>query len=106
MHVVTVRCVGCGDSTEVGRGKLRTRAQAPELDEAFGGKTVSRKQVDEWLGGMGSEDEHEEEDEEEEEEQEEEAARPGLKTKTAMEAEKLHRELMDADKQAPRKPSK
>ena len=94
-------------STNVGRGELRIRSEAPELDDEFGGKEVSREEVDDWIGGFDSEgsyDEAEEDmgsdedkDEAEDEEIEEEGGK-SLKTKNAAEAERLHKELLSADK--------
>lgn len=107
----------------VGRGALRAQAEAPELDEAYGGKEVSREEVDEWLGGFDSEGEdhsdewrsddeeddeedNEEDNEDEDEEEEGGETKKSLKTKNAVEAERLHRELMSADRQKKRDKTK
>ena len=82
------------------------KSQAPELDDEYGGKEVTREEVDDWIGGFDSEGDYEEEEEEEgmdsegdeEGESEEEGEKQSLKTKNAEEAERLHRELLSADK--------
>ena len=100
-------CCGWVFSMEVGRGELRTRSQAPELDDAYGGKEVSREEVDDWIGGFDSEGDYDEEEgeegmgseeEEDEDEEIEEGEKRTLKTKNAEEAERLHKELLSADK--------
>lgn len=105
----------------VGRGALRAQAEAPELDEAYGGKEVSREEVDNWLGGFdsegednggewnsddGDEDDSNNEEEEEEDKEDEEEGKKSLKTKNAVEAERLHKELMSADRQTRREKTK